>query len=656
MCGICGELKFDRGQRVSEDALASMVGAICHRGPDHGATFMDPGHPAALGFRRLSIIDLRAAGNQPIGNEDGSVQLVFNGEIYNYREIREQLVASGHVFRSNADSEVIVHLYEERGESAIDALDGMFALAIWDRRHARLTLARDRAGKKPLFVWHDATRVVFASEIKSLLAHPELAIEIDETAVPSYFLYGYVPHPQTFYRNISHVEPGTVTVFEHDGRRADRKYWQLTFPRADDIGRAAPSFDEARAQVRTLVTAAVERRLMSDVPLGAFLSGGIDSTVVVGVMARLMKEPVRTFSIGFEGEPVFDETDVARQTARHFGTSHVEFRVRPSAVDLLDRLVYHHDGPFADSSAVPTYLVSKLTREHVTVALTGDGGDEVFAGYLRFGAAVAAERVPRWTAGLAAGVLAVLPSPRNERQLVARGRRFTRFMHLPLDDRLTAWTSLFYDDLEELLEPSLLHRTGAVDRRRHIRGLAGAEGATALGRVLAINFHSYLHDDLLVKADRMSMATSLEARAPLLDRALMDYVARLPDSFKLRGRRTKIVLRAAFDDLIPEMVKQQGKKGFGVPLDRWFRGELRDLAHDTLLAPSARLRTYVSQPFVARLLANHGTGTANHGHKIWALLTFERWLQLMPGWTARRGDAAESAAAGDNRGALSTRR
>ena len=630
MCGICGELSLAPSLRVEQTALLRMAGTLRHRGPDHEAAFVsDDGH-GGLGFRRLSIIDLRSVANQPIGNEDGSIQLVFNGEIYNFQELRRGLVARGHTFRSNADSEVIAHLYEERGDRAIDELDGMFAIAIWDARHRRLLLARDRAGKKPLFVWQGAGRVVFGSEIKAIAGHPGVELEIDDSALPLFFLYGYVPHPQTFYRDVSHVEPGTVVTFDERGRRTDRRYWQLTFPDANAQGRG---HDHAAAvsRVRELVTAAVERRLVSDVPLGAFLSGGIDSAIVVGIMSRLASEPVRTFSIGFEGDSAFDESAEAAATAAHFGTRHTEFRVRPSAVDLLDTLIYHHDGPFADSSAIPTYLVSKLTHEHVTVALTGDGGDEVFAGYLRFGASLAADRAPGWMA-LGGSLLRLLPQPANERSMIARGRRFLRFMQLPLDDRLTAFSGVFFDDLDRLLSPPLSTSRGAVDRRRHLRGLTGLEQVSPLNRLLAANFHSYLHDDLLVKTDRMTMANSLEARAPFLDRALIEYVAGLPDDEKLKGLTTKAILREAFDDMLPAAVKQAPKKGFGVPLEAWFRGELRDMCRDLLLSPSAKLRSYVSQDYVRTLVDDHQAGRANYGHRLWTLLTFERWLHLMPQW------------------------
>ena len=632
MCGICGELRFDGHGPVSPRVLETMARTIRHRGPDHTASYLSPGGHAGLGFRRLSIIDLRSAANQPIGNEDGSVQLVFNGEIYNFQELRKGLVASGHQFKSNSDSEVIVHLYEELGDRAIDQLDGMFALAVWDERRGRLVLARDRAGKKPLFYWRDASRIVFGSEMKAIVAHPDLKIEIDESAIPYYFLYGFVPHPQTMYRNIRHVEPGTVASFDRHGREDARRYWQLTFSDAETQRQAEPIRALAARRVRELVTAAVERRLMSDVPLGAFLSGGVDSTIIVGIMSKLMREPVRTFSIGFDGDPAFDETAVARETARVFGTDHTEFRVKPSAIDLLDTLVYHHDGPFADSSAIPTYLVSKLTREHVTVALTGDGGDEVFAGYLRFGAAVAAGRLPAWAGRAAGAALAALPQPANERHPVARGRRFVRFMNLPLQDRLAAWAGVFYDDLEALLDPSFAGRIGSIDRGRHLRHLEGVDGASPLSQLLAANFHSYLHDDLLVKADRMSMANSLEARAPFLDRALVEYVAGLPDHYKISGGVTKAILRQAFDGMIPEAVKRGGKKGFGVPLDAWFRSDLGGCLRDTLLVPSARMTAYVSQSYVRKLFEDHLAGRANNGHRLWTLLTFERWLALLPSW------------------------
>jgi asparagine synthase (glutamine-hydrolysing) len=631
MCGICGELTFGRGPGADAAAVSTMAERLFHRGPDSGGLYVSPTGAAALGFRRLSIIDLRPEANQPIGNEDQSVQVIFNGEIYNFADLRTGLVARGHRFRSNADSEVIVHLYEELGERAIDELDGMFAIALWDDRAGRLVLARDRAGKKPLFVWKDAARLVFGSEIKAILAHPAVDAVVDPAAIPLYLQYGYVPHPQTLYRNIVHVEPGSVMSLTRDGAAGTRRYWALPFAATADETRERSPLEAAR-DVRRLVTRAVERRLVSDVPLGAFLSGGIDSTIVVGVMRELTQGPVRTFTIAFPDTPAFDESAVARETAARLGTQHTEFRARASAVDLLDTLIWHHDGPFADSSAVPTYLVSRLTRAHVTVALTGDGGDEVFAGYLRFGAALAAQRLPGAVARVGSGLMSLLPSPSHERHLLARARRFFAASRLPLEERPTAWAGAFYGDVDAVVHP---HLRAFVDRRRNLAALEEQLPRwSPLDRLLAVNFHSYLHDDLLVKADRMSMANSLEARSPFLDRSLMEYVATLPARAKLDGRRAKAVLREAFADLLPPSVRERPKTGFGVPIDQWFRGDLRDRLRGELLSPSARSREYLALPYVTALVDAHLAGTANHGHRLWTLLTLERWLQMLPDWRA----------------------
>jgi asparagine synthase (glutamine-hydrolysing) len=622
VCGICGELRFD-GAPVDTEALAAMRDRIAHRGPDHADAYTAAKRQAGLGFRRLKIIDLSAVANQPMPNEDGSIHVVFNGEIYNYLDLRADLIARGHVFRSKSDTETIVHLYEEYGLECIERLDGMFGLAIWDEPRGRLVLARDRAGKKPLFYHSDGKRVLFASEMKAFLGHPSFNAEIDRDAVAPYFLYGYVPGPRTWYRGVSQVEPGSLVAFDRSGQTSGRKYWRLSFPEAGSV-RAVPRA-EATSRVRELVVAAVRRRLMSDVPLGAFLSGGVDSTVVVGVMRELGVSPLRTFSIGFEGDAAFDETAEARRTAEGFGTDHTEFRVKPSAIDLLDTLIWHHDGAFGDSSAIPTYLVAKLTRAHVTVALNGDGGDEVFAGYLRFRAAAMAAQVPAPLRGLASAVLQAVPPGPNERHWRSRASRFGRAMALPLHERVTRWNSYFDTDLEALVGAA------SVDRLQHIRGVMGdMTGRSPLSQLLLANFTSYLADDLLVKADRCTMANSLEARSPFLDRALMEYVAGLPDHFKLEGSRTKAILRDAFKDMIPAEIDRRPKTGFGVPLDAWFRGELRELAGDILMAPGARYRDYISADVVTRTLQRHWSGEANEGQRLWALITFERWLQLLP--------------------------
>jgi asparagine synthase (glutamine-hydrolysing) len=406
VCGICGELAFD-GAPVRAETIVGMRDRLEHRGPDDQGVFVSDDGRAGLGFRRLAIIDVSPIANQPMANEDGTVRVAFNGEIYNFTSLRSRLLARGHQFRSQSDTEVLVHLYEEAGPKFVEEIDGMFAIAIWDGRAKRLVLARDRAGKKPLYVYQDRRRIVFGSEIKAIFAHPDVRLEIDESRVPSYFTYGYVPHPATFYRGVTQVDPAGVVVIDADGRTEARRYWQLQFPDAGKELRV--SRPAAIERVRELVTAAVSRRLVSDVPLGAFLSAGIDSTIVVGVMSQLMQEPVKTFTIGFEGATAFDETAAASRVAERCKTDHTEFRVKPSAVELIDKLIWHHDGPFGDSSAIPTFLVSELTRKHVTVVLTGDGGDELFADYLRFQAALAAGRVPSFARPLAEFGLGLLP-------------------------------------------------------------------------------------------------------------------------------------------------------------------------------------------------------------------------------------------------------
>ena len=635
MCGICGELRFD-GAPVRETELVAMRDRLVHRGPDSFGAYVSPRGAAGLGFRRLRIIDLSPNASQPMANEDGTVQVVFNGEIYNYQTLREGLVARGHRFRSHSDTEVIVHLYEEKGADCIADLEGMFAIAIWDDRAERLTLARDRAGKKPLFYYRDDRMLAFASEMKAFFDHHDIPIEPDPEAVPAYFIYGYVPRPATIYKGILQIEPGTLMTVDAAGRFATRRYWQLRFPEAAEVRPIARA--EAAAGVRERLTRAVERRLMSDVPLGAFLSGGLDSTIVVGLMSRLMSAPVKTFSIGFEGDAAYDETEYARLAAGRFKTDHTEFRVSPSAIDLIDTLVWHHDGPFGDSSAVPTYLVSKLTRQQVTVVLTGDGGDELFAGYLRFYAALLADRVPAAMGRVARGLLARVPTPANDRHWLARAQRFTESMAAPLHDRLTGWNALFYDDLEALLRPDFVAGLRPIDKLRHIAAERPMmAGRSTLSQALQANFVSYLPDDLLVKTDRCTMANSLEARSPFLDRELVEYAASLPDDFKLHRGRTKVILREAFADLVPPEIDRRGKMGFGVPLDTWFRGELRDHMRDLLLAPRARYREMLSGAFVEALVARHLAGGANLGQQLWSLMCFEVWLQRLPEWTRRTG-------------------
>jgi asparagine synthase (glutamine-hydrolysing) len=632
MCGICGELHLGGGATSAERVVA-MRDSLTHRGPDAGGLYLSPDRRVGLGFRRLRVIDLRPEADQPMGNEDGSVQLVFNGEIYNFRALRTELEGKGHRFRSRSDSEVIVHLYEEEGAAGIARLDGMFACAIWDERAKRLTLGRDRAGKKPLFYVQSGDTFAFASEIKAFFQRPDHPLEIDPEVVPQYFIHGYAPSPRTMYRNVRQVEPATTLTVDADGRITRNTYWSLSL---HVVPTARPRREAAVVDVRRLLTSAVERRLVSDVPLGAFLSGGVDSTVVVGLMSRLMGTPVRTFSIGFEGDTAYDETSFAREAAVRFGTDHTEFRVTPSAIDLVEKLVWHHDGPFGDASAIPTYILSKLTRDHVTVALTGDGGDELFAGYTRFAAAVAGERIPRPLRRLLSRSMATLPRTSNGRGPLAKARRFGQGIAMPLLERMTRWASLFYDDLEQLFNPECWKSLAPVNRLEYLEGeLDTLAPMSSLGQLLYVNYRSYLLDDLLVKLDRCSMANALETRSPFLDRELTEYAAGLPDDFKLNGWRTKVILKEAFADLLPSSIYGRPKMGFGVPLDAWFRGDLRDYLRDMLLARDVRYAAYLSRTRVASLVEAHLSGRENIGLQLWTLLTFEVWLRLLPVWNNR---------------------
>ena len=633
MCGICGFLRRD--VQASTDAVAAMARAVAHRGPDAEGFHVES--PVALGHRRLSIIDLSEAAREPMANEDGSLWLVFNGEIYNFRELREEL-QSRHRFRSQSDGEVILHLYEERGDEAVPALDGMFAFALWDTRRRRLLLARDRTGKKPLF-YHDGPGLfAFASEVKGLLAHPAVPHRRDESALPLYLTYGYVPTPRTLYRSILSLPPAHLLVATERGLEGPTPYWRVRF-------RDGPIVDEREAEehFRSLLRRAVERRLVADVPLGAFLSGGLDSATVVALMAEAAGGRVRTFTIGFGGAPAYDERSHARGVAERFGTDHTEFVVEPRALDLVDRLVWHHDGPFGDSSAIPTFLLSELTRSRVTVALNGDGGDEVFAGYLRLYGGALAEALPRWAFHAAAAALAVLPEPKDRKHPLRFAKRFAEAGSLPLAERILRWNGIFTGGLVEMLRPEL-RAHASPDRllasyreplERSLEPALGAGRPSALSRLLQLNFETYLPDDLHVKMDRTSMAHALETRSPFLDTAVVEFGASLPDRLRMRLGKGKILLRRAMKGILPESVLSRGKMGFGAPLGAWFRGELDGLVKERLLDPASPIYDHLQPEPVAELVARHRRAAADLSAQIWTLLTLESWLRQERAWPKR---------------------
>jgi asparagine synthase (glutamine-hydrolysing) len=621
VCGIAGTLELG-DDRPDEAILRRMTDAVAHRGPD--GTRVDSAPPIGLGHARLRVIDLSTDADQPMWNGGRTVGIVFNGEIYNFRELRKDLERQGMLFKTQSDTEVILKLYEIYGEAAIPRLDGMFALAIWDECRGRLLLARDRTGKKPLFFVRDARRFAFGSEIKVLHAHPEIDRTPNLDTLPFYLTFGYVPAPETIYRGVRKLPPATTLSVDRDGCLRFRRYWSPPY----DVN----GFEESETVIehlRDLMEEAVAKRLISDVPLGAFLSGGLDSTIVVGLMSRVTHQPVRTFAIGFEGHPEYDETRYAEEAAKAFGTEHTTFRVRPPDSELLDTLVHHHDGPFGDSSAIPTYIVSRLAREHVTVVLNGDGGDELFAGYSRFAAAAFTERVPHYLTSCGAAIGRVLPEPTDWSHPLRRVKRLLEAARLPLNEKIQRWCSYFPDATTKLLSLKDPEIVDAALARHFKTYLDEASNGTTLAKLLHLNFCTYLPEDLLVKMDRSTMAHGLEARSPFLDTALIEFAGTLPDKYKLRGFTTKYVLREAFKDLYPSSILNRGKMGFGVPLGAWFRGPMRSYVDHHLADKNARLFEYIQPNAVSSLLDEHMSSRRDLGQQLFCLLTLEIWLRSL---------------------------
>jgi asparagine synthase (glutamine-hydrolysing) len=624
MCGICGVVAPEPGD--VRDVAESQLSSLEHRGPDARGYFTATS--GVIGQNRLAIIDL-VTGDPPITNEDNSVAAVLNGEIYNFRQLREQLERRGHEFQSQGDTEVMAHLAEEMPAVRLaQQLYGMFAFAIWDDRRQRLVLGRDRLGKKPLFYWASEGRLVFGSEIKAILADPAVPRRLDQGAIPAYLTFGYVPTPRTFFDGIRSLPPGHVLTFEPGDDPVVERYWQPPVAGIDGVSSLNHSLETAATEVRSQLGAAVRRRLISDVPLGAFLSGGIDSSAVVGIMARELDRPVQTFTIGFEDNDGYDERSFARLAAKRHATDHHEFVVRPDAVDLVERLVWHHDQPFGDSSAIPTFLLAEMTRRHVTVALSGDGGDELFAGYERFAAGLAARRYAALPGPVQAAVKSGVGLLPRRLGRAASLRRFAGAAESGLPDAFRSWVGYVADSDRDALLDGHRDDWGLEDYRSIWNA---SKGAHPLDRLLDLNLRTYLVDDLLVKADRMSMAHALEVRSPFLDTELLQLTTRLHPRLKARGLSLKRVLRAAVADLLPPEIMRRPKKGFGVPLDRWFRQDLRGYVAATLAAPDARVKEHLASEALSRLLAEHDSGVRNHGHAIWTLLTLEVFLRRQ-GW------------------------
>jgi len=626
MCGISGFASLAGGGSARAIAQAQLT-ALDHRGPDAAGWFL--ADDAVIAQNRLAIIDL-VTGDPPITSEDGAIGVALNGEIYNFVALRDELARSGHALRTRGDTEVLAHLAEDHPPAALARrLDGMLAFAAWDKRSRRLVLGRDRLGKKPLYYWCADGTLVFASEIKGVLAHPGVPRELAPEAIPAYLTFGYVPTPRTFFAGVRSLPPGHVLTFTPgDEEPRVEPYWS---PPLAGVSADPVELDPATAarEVRRLLEAAIARRLVADVPWGVFLSGGMDSSAIVGIAAQLSDRPVKTFSIGFEEGEGFDERPYARTVAERHRTEHHEFVVAPDAAELLDTLVWHYDQPFGDSSAIPTYLLAQLTRQDVTVAISGDGGDELFAGYERFQAALALDawrRVPHPIRSLVNAGAQALP-PNALRRRVESVQRFLSHAELDRLDAYRSWLSFLSESERRAALPN--PDDWAL---RDFEGIwAGSAGARPLDRLLDLNLRTYLLDDLLVKADRMSMAHALEVRSPFLDRALVEFALRLAPGLKIRGFRRKRVLADAVADVVPPGIARRRKRGFAVPVDRWFRGPLRAILADELRSPHSRVRAHLRPALVDRLLDEHAAGFRNRGQALWMLLTLERFLRR-EGW------------------------
>ena len=646
MCGIAGF--FDSRERAPVDGalLRCMTDSLIHRGPDASGYFEAPG--VGLGHRRLSIIDL-SGGQQPLFNEDGSVVVVYNGEIYNFQALTRELEALGHRFSTRSDTEVIVHGWEEWGPAVVERFRGMFAFALWDQNQETLFLARDRLGIKPLYysLLADGT-LLFGSELKALLQHPALPRRLDPQAVEDYFAFGYIPDPKTIYRDVSKLAPGhLLTLRRGEERPRVRRYWDLAFEPDHSIGEA-----EAMAELEERLREAVEIRMIAEVPLGAFLSGGVDSSSVVAFMAAKSAEPVNTCSIGF-GVAGFDESRFAEEVARHCATRHHSQQVEPDSFDLIDQLAGFYDEPFADSSAMPTYQVCRLARERVTVALSGDGGDEVFAGYRRYRWHAYEERVrQRLPQGLRAPLFGLAGQVYPKMDWAPKSLRAKSTFQALARNSASAYfhsVSTLSDGLRRQLFSDRLRRDLQDYEARHLLEaiMQGAPAEEPLDKAIYADLKTYLPGDILTKVDRTSMATSLEVRVPILDHHLVEWAARLPLSLRLAGREGKYILKKTMEKALPREVLYREKMGFAVPLAKWFRGPLKERARKQLLSGQLAETGLFDVGFISRLLEAHVSGLSDHSTAIWSLVMFESFLRRSealgePAQPWRQDDAAVS--------------
>jgi asparagine synthase (glutamine-hydrolysing) len=612
MCGIAGIFSFGDAP-VEETELRRMCAAIVHRGPDDDGFYF--GARVGLGMRRLSIIDL-ATGHQPVRNEDGSVWVVFNGEIYNFRDLRLDLQRRGHAFYTSTDTEVIAHLYEEYGEHCVEPMRGMFTFAIWDARRETLLLGRDRLGVKPLYYAETGGRLVFASELKSILELPDIERRLSARALSALLTSQCTPSDQSIVEDVKKLEPGHVLIAAPHRKPVVRHYWDVRFE--PETGRSEAYFVE---KLRELLTESVRLRLVSDVPLGAFLSGGIDSSSVVATMAKLVASPVKTFSIGFK-ENRYNELDHARAVSKQFGTEHHELILEPDALSVLDSIIWHLDEPLGDASCIPTYMVSKLASQHVKVALSGDGGDEIFAGYSHYIDEAGERRihVPTPLRKVLRGAAKLMP-------IGMTGRNYVYHYSLDGTERYLDWLTLFpEDDKKSLFQPEILEMIGAFVPLEWEREALRRAGNDWLSGAQYLDIHRYLPLDILVKVDRMSMAHSIEAREPLLDHKLVEFAATIPAELRLRGGTTKYIFKQAMRGILPDAIIDRPKQGFGVPLEHWFRGRLSSFVRDLLLSRRSRERGIFNPAHIEKLLRIHESGR-RRDTELWLLISIELWCR-----------------------------
>jgi asparagine synthase (glutamine-hydrolysing) len=622
MCGILGFINTDPTRLADEPIARAMAGAIAHRGPDDEGFYFKEN--VAMGMRRLSIIDL-ATGHQPISNEDGSVWVVFNGEIYNFPDLRRMLLSRGHRFSTQSDTEVIVHLYEDHGDDLVDHLNGMFAFALWDERRRRLLVARDRAGEKPLYFTRTASAFIFSSELKSLVVHPEVERRVNLLALRKYLQYEFVPSPHTMIEGVHKLRPAHRLIFEKGEWRTE-PYWRLSY----EGERLKIGEGEAAEEVRCRLREAVRMRLVSEVPLGVLLSGGIDSSAVAALACEAAEGRVKTFSIAFE-EKSFDESSYARLVADHLGTEHYERRfTEREMLEIVPEIPRLLDEPLGDGSLIPTFLLSRFTRERVTVALGGDGGDEFFAGYPTYAAHRMANyyrALPRFAReGVIERAVARLPVSTDNLSFDFKAKRFVQGAALPVGERHTVWMGSYTAAQQRsLLSPEVLAACPDEKVFDEVRIYDRQNGHDAVELMMALDATHYLSECVLFKVDRASMAASLETRAPFLDHTLIEFLAKLPVDLKLRGLTGKYILKRAMRGRLPQQIIKRPKKGFGMPVAKWVKGELRTFVRDVFAPERLKNRGLFNADYVVRLLDEHERGVADHRKLIWTLLMFEMW-------------------------------